>query len=195
MSDLQTKARTRGNTRRRTGGHAGRVARRLARGTRRNAITVTRRIPTYELLDEEALVQLESHAEWILREIGVEFRGDEEALRLFKDAGATVKGTRVRFDSGLAPSLCSTAPSTFRMEGRDSAASITILGDWTLAPGFLYNRGGRTSSTFRGADPANLGRFQGRADVRPGCKIRAADPPGFIYDANCFRERHCRSAS
>jgi trimethylamine--corrinoid protein Co-methyltransferase len=90
---------------------------------------ITRRIPTYELLDEDALARLEAHADWILREIGIEFRGDEEALRLFKDAGATVRGERVRFDTGLARSLCSTAPRTFRMEGRDPASSITLGGD------------------------------------------------------------------
>ncbi len=47
--------------------------------------------PIYEFLDEEALQRLESHADWILREIGIEFRGNEEALRLFKEAGATVQ--------------------------------------------------------------------------------------------------------
>jgi trimethylamine--corrinoid protein Co-methyltransferase len=58
-----------------------------------------------------------------------EFRDDEEALRLFKDAGATVTGARVRFDSGLARALCATAPARFRMEGRDPAFSITLGGD------------------------------------------------------------------
>jgi trimethylamine--corrinoid protein Co-methyltransferase len=90
---------------------------------------ITRKIPTYDLLDEEALARLEAHAEWILREIGIEFRGDEEALRLFKDVGATVTGPRVRFDTGLARSLCSTAPKSFRMEGRDPASSIMLGGD------------------------------------------------------------------
>jgi trimethylamine--corrinoid protein Co-methyltransferase len=80
-------------------------------------------------LDEDALVRLETHADWILREIGIEFRGDEEALRLFKEAGATVTGARVRFETGLARSLCSTAPRSFRMAGRDPAASIMLGGD------------------------------------------------------------------
>jgi trimethylamine:corrinoid methyltransferase-like protein len=31
-----------------------------------------RKIPAYELLDEESLVSLENHAEWLLTEIGIE---------------------------------------------------------------------------------------------------------------------------
>ena len=34
---------------------------------------LTRKIPPYELLDEEALVELEDHAEWLLSEIGIVF--------------------------------------------------------------------------------------------------------------------------
>ncbi len=114
---------------RRSGGHAARTARRSARGLPKAAAVITRKIPTYELLDEEALVRLEDHAEWILKEIGIEFRGDEEALQLFKAAGATVTGERVRFDTRHARALCSTAPRTFRMAGRDPASSITVGGD------------------------------------------------------------------
>ena len=110
--------------RRRAGGRAARMARR----PKAAPALATRRIPAYDLLDEEALERLEDHAEWILREIGIEFRGDEEALRLFRESGATVTGERVRFDSGLARTLCSTAPGTFRMEGRDPASAITLGG-------------------------------------------------------------------
>ena len=57
-----------------------------------------RKIPAYELLDEESLLSLENHAEWLLTEIGIEIRGDAEALRLFKEAGASLDGERLRFD-------------------------------------------------------------------------------------------------
>ena len=115
--------------RRRSGGRAGLTARRSADPAANRPDLFRRRIPTYELLDEETLDRLEAHAEWILKEIGIEFPGDEEVLRLFKDAGASVSGTRVCFDEGLAKSLCSTAPATFRMEGRDPASSVTFGGD------------------------------------------------------------------
>ena len=112
---------------RRSGGRAARIARRAIRVTA--PAVVRRKIPVYDLLDEDALRRIEAHAEWILREIGIEFRGDDEALALFKEAGATVTGARVRFDSGHARSLCSTAPAQFRMHGRDLASSITLGGD------------------------------------------------------------------
>ena len=35
---------------------------------------LTRKIPPYELLDEEALVRLERHADWVLTEVGIEIR-------------------------------------------------------------------------------------------------------------------------
>jgi trimethylamine--corrinoid protein Co-methyltransferase len=90
---------------------------------------ITRKIPHYNLLDEEALCTIEAQADWLLKEIGIDFPGDEEALRLFRDAGATITGSRIRFDPGLLQGLCATAPSSFRMEGRHPACSITIGGD------------------------------------------------------------------
>ena len=126
-ADTETKPAQPG--RRRAGGRAGRAARRPTSALANRPDLFRRRIPTYELLDDETLDRLETHAEWILKEIGVEIRGDEEALRLFKDAGASINGTRVRFEAGLAKSLCATAPSTFSMEGRDAASSIILGGD------------------------------------------------------------------
>ena len=51
---------------------------------------ITRKIPSYALLQEEGLAQIEAQSEWILSEIGIEFLGDDEAVQLFKEAGATV---------------------------------------------------------------------------------------------------------
>ena len=113
----------------RRGGRSVRIARRIANATATASPVIRRKTPVYDLLDEEALQRLEAHADWILREIGIEFRGDEEALELFRQAGATVTGSRVQFDTGLARALCATAPSSFRMEGRDPSSSITIGGD------------------------------------------------------------------
>lgn len=96
-----------------------------------------RRIPAYELLNEEALAAVEAQADWILREVGVELRGDEPALALFREAGATVKGARVRFDPGLARALCATAPREFTLHGRDPRHSLVLGGDnLVLKPGY-----------------------------------------------------------
>ena len=88
-----------------------------------------RRIPAYELLDEEALVRLEQHAEWLLSEIGIEIRDDPVALELFRLAGATVDGERLRFDPGHVRALCATAPKTYTMHARNPARNIEFGGD------------------------------------------------------------------
>ncbi len=90
---------------------------------------LTRKIPPYELLDEEALVGLEDHAEWLLSEIGIEIRDDPEALELFRQAGATVNGELLRFDRGQVRALCQTAPKTYTMHARNPARNIEFGGD------------------------------------------------------------------
>ena len=89
---------------------------------------IIRHIPTYEMLDDASLDLLENQANWILEEVGIDIRGDSEALELFDNAGASIDGCRVRFEPGLAKSLCATAPSEFQMHGRDPKHSITIGG-------------------------------------------------------------------
>ena len=96
-----------------------------------------RSIPTYELQDEESLVLIEEQADWIAKEIGFEFRGDGDALALFNEAGATVDGERVRFDSGHLKQLCSTAPASYEMHGRDGTKNFTLGGEHVvLMPGY-----------------------------------------------------------
>lgn len=96
-----------------------------------------RKIPAYELLDAPSLARIEDQADWILSEIGIEFRGDDIALDLFAAAGATVDGARVRFVPGLARELCATAPTQFDLHGRDPGNTVTLGGDnVVLMPGY-----------------------------------------------------------
>ena len=90
---------------------------------------LTRKIPVYELLSEESLQRIEDQTDWILSEIGLEIRDDAIALQLFKDAGATVDGERIRFDPGHVRTLCQSAPSSYTMHARNSANNIEIGGD------------------------------------------------------------------
>ena len=113
---------------RRRGGHAARAADR-ATAAAVDVVQPQRRIPTYELLDADALDRLEAHADWILDEVGVDVRGDEEALELFRSAGARLEGERVRFDPGLVRHLCASAPAAFQMHGRDPRHTVTVGGD------------------------------------------------------------------
>ncbi len=87
---------------------------------------ITRDIPFYNMLEEEGLVKLESQANWLIEEIGLEFRDDPEALEIWKNAGANVQGTRVRADSALIRELCKTAPEQFIQHAKNPDRSVTI---------------------------------------------------------------------
>jgi len=120
----------------RRGGREARRARRSQDSARPPAI-FKRSIPAYELLDQESLESIEAQADWILSEIGIEFRGDSEALRLFAEAGAHVDDVRVRFDPGQAQAIAASAPAEFTMVGRNSASNIVMGGDHVVfMPGY-----------------------------------------------------------
>ncbi len=89
---------------------------------------VKREIPFYEFLGEEGLVKLEDQADWLIQEVGIEFRDDPQALEIWKQAGADIKGTRVRLDQGMARSLCKTAPSEFTQVARNPDRNVRIGG-------------------------------------------------------------------
>src|SRR5687767_665067 len=84
---------------RRSGGAEARRARRQGGGAVQLPY-IRRKLARYEVLDEEGLALIEANADLILEEIGIEFREDEEALALWRNAGADVNGTRVRFPRG-----------------------------------------------------------------------------------------------
>lgn len=90
---------------------------------------VRREIPTYDLLGEEGLEQIEAHSERLLQEIGVRFLDDPEALRLWREAGADVTGDRVRFPPGLLRKTLATAPRIFRQHARNPARTIELGGN------------------------------------------------------------------
>ena len=89
---------------------------------------IKREIPFYQLLSEEGLVRLEQQADWLIQEVGVEFRDDPEALQIWKEAGADVQGTRVRLDTGMARHLCASCPSEFIQHARNPERSVHIGG-------------------------------------------------------------------
>lgn len=96
-----------------------------------------RKVPAYTLLNEDALKAIEGQADWILQNIGVEFRSDKTALDLFVSAGATVDGEKVTFEPGLARQLCATAPAKFKLHARDPANTVVLGGDnVVLMPGY-----------------------------------------------------------
>lgn len=106
---------------------------------------ITRRLPCYEVLDEEGLALIERNADKILEEIGIEFRDDPEALEILKQGGAEVDGQRVRFPAGLCRSIIqASAPNEFVQHARNPERSVKIGGKHTVlvpayGPPFIRN--------------------------------------------------------
>ncbi|MGA7537824.1 MAG: trimethylamine methyltransferase family protein [Steroidobacteraceae bacterium] len=100
---------------------------------------ITRAMAPYELLSPEGLDAIERHADWLLAEIGLEIRGDAEAIRLWRQAGATVTDEwRVHVPAGLAREIIRrTAQREFIQHARNPARSVRIGGAATvLAPSY-----------------------------------------------------------
>ena len=113
--------------RQRSGGRAGRQAARARTHVAREPF-LTRTLAPFEVLDDEGLSLIEENADTILQEVGLEFRGDADALRLFRDAGADVQGERVRFPRGMCRSIVqATAPRQFTQVARNPANRLTFL--------------------------------------------------------------------
>ncbi len=132
MADETPASATDGRRRRASGGaEARRTARRGQGPVQLPAIV--RKIKPYDILDEEGLQLIEGNADLILQEIGIEIRDDDEAIALWKDAGASVDGLRVRFPKGLCRSLINaTAPRSFTQHARNPARSVEIGGNTTV---------------------------------------------------------------
>ncbi len=89
---------------------------------------ITRKIPYFEFLSDEGLQKIEDQAEWIIQEIGLEFREDPVALDILREAGADVEDTRVRMPKGMARELCKTAPKSFEQYSRNPERKV-VIGD------------------------------------------------------------------
>ncbi|MEX0284132.1 MAG: trimethylamine methyltransferase family protein [Paracoccaceae bacterium] len=124
-------------TARKRGRGGGGAARRAERGavSFETASFIQRNIPNFEVLNDEALEIIETNAETVLEEIGVNFVSNPGALERWKEAGADVQGERVHIPRGLARQLISTAPSSFTQVARNPARSVEIGGrNMVLAP-------------------------------------------------------------
>ena len=93
---------------------------------------ITRNIPYYAFLDEDALQRIEDHADWILEEIGLEFSEDPNALKCWREAGADVKQSRVHLPRGIARELLKTAPAEFEQHSRNPQKTVRIGGKHTV---------------------------------------------------------------
>ena len=121
-----------GRGRRGRGGAAARRAQRGGGGPSGAMPAIERKIPEYEPFTDDQLATIEDAAERLLEETGIEFRDDDEALAMWREAGASVDGARVRFPRGLCRELIGTAPRSFVQHARNPERSVTIGGRHTV---------------------------------------------------------------
>ena len=114
---------------------------------------IERRVPDLDILSSEALEIIETNAETVLEEIGVNFVDNPAALDLWRSAGADVSGERVRMPRGLARKLCETAPSSYVQHARNPERNVVVGGRGLVlapvyGPPFVRDRaGGRRYAT------------------------------------------------
>ena len=105
----------------------GRDARAAKRRTRTRSWLpeLERRIPWVDLLSDDQVEVIHDASMDVVEEVGVEFRCDD-ALALWRDAGAAVDGARVRLDREHLMALVGTAPSSYTMVARDPTHTVTV---------------------------------------------------------------------
>jgi trimethylamine--corrinoid protein Co-methyltransferase len=126
MTDITSAATQPTSASRRSGG--GREGRRAMRAAPMASFpTLVREIPVYNLVPDEAVELIHEESLKILEEVGCEFR-DDEAIAMWKQAGADVTGTRVRIDRALLMDLVSKAPPEFTLNARNPERTVKVGG-------------------------------------------------------------------
>jgi trimethylamine--corrinoid protein Co-methyltransferase len=121
------------------GRRGGREARRAGTPSESQSVPyITRKIPCFEVLDEEGLQIIENNADTILEEIGIEFRDMPEALETLRLGGADVDGVTVHFPRGMCRSIIqASAPAEYTQHARNPARNVQIGGKNTVfAPAY-----------------------------------------------------------
>lgn len=86
---------------------------------------VKRAIPFYDFLDEEQLLRIENQADWLIQEIGIEFRDDPVALDIWRMAGANFVPNAAGW---LAGGLCTGYEKPVIDADRLGAYQVMLLG-------------------------------------------------------------------
>ena len=90
-----------------------------------------RGVPYVDLLTNEQEEELHNSSMTVLEEIGIEFR-DDEAIALWRQAGADVDDYRVRIDRNHLVELIASVPETYTMRARNPERSVTLGGRKTI---------------------------------------------------------------
>ena len=122
---------------RRGGGRAARVEERTGADSGPSGPAfIRRKVMPYDLLTPDGLDLVEAKADQILAEIGIDIN-EQQDREEFRAAGASIDGTRVRFEPGQIGELVKTAPAEFTQHARNPAKSVVLGGNnVVMAPAY-----------------------------------------------------------
>lgn len=89
---------------------------------------IQRKLPFFDVLDEDQIAILEAQVDWVLQDVGIAYRDDPVALEQWRSAGAKIEGDIVKAPADWIRSLCKTAPSEFTQLARNPERSVVIGG-------------------------------------------------------------------
>ena len=109
--------------------------------------TLARKVPVYEVANQEGEELIHDLAMRIVEELGVDFR-DPESLAFWREAGAEVEGQRVRIGRDELLALVAKAPSEYVQHARNPERSIRVGGEHMVispsyGPPFILDLEGR----------------------------------------------------
>ena len=94
---------------------------------------IKRKIPIYEILNDDALTIIENNADTILAEVGIILENCTHAIDLLTKAGAKAEGDLVKFPKGMLREIIQkTAPSEFVQYARNQEKNVVIGGNNTV---------------------------------------------------------------
>ena len=118
---------------------------------------IQRKLPFFDVLNEEELQKIDDQVDWMIENVGVAFRDDPVALDIWKKAGVTPSGEHgdlIKADAKWIRELCAKAPSQFTQISRNPERSVVIGGNNQVfapiygAPFVRDLKGGRRYATF-----------------------------------------------
>jgi trimethylamine---corrinoid protein Co-methyltransferase len=90
---------------------------------------IQRRLPFFDVLDEEQIEKLEAQVDWLIEDVGIAFRDDPQAVEVWRKAGIRIDGDIIRAPADWIRDLCRKAPREFTQLARNPDRSVTIGGN------------------------------------------------------------------
>ncbi len=90
---------------------------------------IVRQLPHFDPLNPEQIELINNQVDWMLENIGIAFRDDPEALRIWQATGTKIDGDRIYADAQWVRELCKQAPSEFTQLARNPERSVVIGGN------------------------------------------------------------------